>query len=286
MITFKKGMLPRDSDFYVTFDIDEEIVFSNMKWPQYPYLFNPYLWITEQHEVDEVCKKIDERTFIINILVKRITELEYTEKQLVELQAGTKNIYTITTIQDIVQHLFNNTKEKSDLNTLICFQSTTLKLTILYFLLHLYNKVVVQYSTINHHYLVTCEQFIGFDIFTEVKLNDLLTYKNAGVNFTIPIKSVIKDQLERYINSIVSKFNHYNEDVLQLRREQLLNQKRFSISVSKFLKQSLIESVNFAKQHSLPLSELYQHFDPTNCMIYRLNRFFPYISRVDHRFLL
>ena len=37
-----------------------------------------------------------------------------------------------------------------------------------------------------------------------------------------------------------------------------------------------------AKQLGLPLAELYLNFDEKNCMIYRLNRFFPFYKEIDN----
>lgn len=282
-LILKQENLPLDSYFKVTIDKVDDLMLTGYKWPKMKYVFDYSLPITQEYVVDGICKKVDNVYHVINIYLPPITKLQYGAKQLAKLAFLKKNRINKAgktcynpDLKQLV-HILLKIAPNND----YYFIYNSLPIKHLYLLNHLFKTIYFDYSLIDDCYHVYCKQFVKLDVVVEYQLQDIITYENTNFVFIKMQPSFnskllrLKNRLNHYFASLVERENIYLE-------ERIDNQKKFSISISKEVKRRLIEAVNLAKALSLPLSELYLNFDSNNCMIYRLNRFFPFLKDIDN----
>lgn len=283
-LILKSDSLPSDSYFTVKIEKGDDQFLTNYKWSKMQYLFDYSLPITQEYIPDGICKKVNDIYHIINIYLPPITKIQYGAKQLAQLAflkrfnitRATKTIYNNLSLKQLA-----DTVLKIAPNNDCYFIYTTLSVKHLYFLQHLFNTVYFDYNLIDNSYHVYCKQLLELDILTKYQVQDIVIYECKSIIFSITPSSFknkiakLKTQWNNYFSSTYERERLYLE-------EKIDNQKKFSISVSKEIKKRLIEAISLATALSLPLSELYRDLDTNNCMIYRLNRFFPFLKDIDN----
>ena len=291
-LILKKDDLISDRFFTVKIDDDkDDEILTKYCWPNMRYLFDNSLLITQEYKSDEICKKINEVYHIINIYLPPITKIQYGIKKLAQLAFLKKFNIKQKRNQHIIYNNLN-LKELADVLLKIRFNSdcyiiyNKLSIKHLYFLHHLFKIVYFDYNTIDDCYHVYCKKLIELDILTKYQLKDIVNYDCKSIIFS-NIYTSFKNKITKLKTIWDNYFNSIKERELVYLKENLDNQKKFSISISKEIKKRLIEGITFAMSLSLPLSELYLNLDINNCMIYRLNRFFPYLKDIDNnKFLI
>lgn len=295
-LILKRDILPSDSYFIVSIEKVNDPILTNYIWPKMQYLFDYSLPITQQYALDGICKKIDNIHHIINIYLPPITKIQYGAKLLAKLAFIKK--FNINREKEHEETYENKQKQAIlyynpdliDLAKILLkivpnddcyFIYDTLPINHLYFLHHLFETVYFDFNLIDKKYHVYCKQFLKLDVLTTFKINDIVTYECKYLIF-----DKITSSFKRKINKLNMQYDSFFTSIRIREKnyleERLDNQKKFSISISKEVKKRLIEAVNLATFLSLPLSELYLNFDKKNCMIYRLNRFFPFFKNVNN----
>lgn len=289
---FKKMSLPSDSNFIVVLrriikkDLSDNInLLSQNSYNKMSYLFDHSLLITQEYKTDDICKKIEDVHHIINIYLPPITKIQYSSKDIAQLfffkkfeLKRKKPYYNLTVIQ--LAEILLKIAPKSSVYLIY----ERVNIFYLYLLHHLFETVYFDYNIVDKNYHVYCEKIINLNLFDQYKLSDLITIEGCRISFSPEL--VLKSEFYNRVNKVQRYYREYyeymNKKVIQLEKERIINQKGFSISVSKEIKSSLIRGVRLAKQLDLPLAELYLNFDEKNCMIYRLNRFFPFYKEINN----
>lgn len=280
----KRDSLPSDSYFIVKIENVDDPILTNYNWPKMRYLFDYSLPITQEYKPDGICKKVDDIYHIINIYLPPITNIQYGAKQLANLMFLKK-----FNIKGAVETTYNNLDLKQIAKILLKMAPNNdfyivynnLPINYLYFLQHLFKTVYFDYSLIDDSYHVYCKQFLKPDVLTDFKMQDIVTYDCKSITF-----SKISSSFKSKITKLKKQYSEYFSSIQERERiyleEKVENQKKFSISISKEIKKRLIEAITIATSLSLPISELYLNLNKSNCMIYRLNRFFPFLKDVDN----
>lgn len=279
--------LPLNSYFTIKIEKTDDKYLTNYKWPKMKYLFDYSLPITQEYRTDDICKKINNIYQIINIYLPPITKIQYGSKQLAQIYFLKKINVKLSDIHDKIYNNLNLKQLakillKTEENNNCYFIYDVLSINHLYLLHHLFKKVYLDYIPIDNSYHVYCDGHLKFDLLIKYQINDIITYNCSSIIFN-NISSIFKNK----INKLKTKWNKYFLSIHETENIYLLekvdNYKKFSISISKEIKKRLIEGVKFAENLLLPLSELYLYLDKNNCMIYRLNRFFPLLKNIDNK---
>ena len=285
-LILKNDSLPSDSYFRVKIEKEDDQFLTNYKWPKMQYLFDYSLPITQEYTPDSICKKVDNIYHIINIYLPPITKIQYGTKQLAQLAFLKRfnikraddscTIYNNLNLKQLAEILLK-TAPNNDLYIIY----TNFSINHLYLLQHLFKIVYFDYNLIDNCYHVYCKQFLKLDILTKYQIQDIVTYDCKSITFNKNSPS-----FKSKITKLKTEWNNYFASIQEKERlcleDKVDNQKKFSISVSKEIKKRLIEAVSLATTLSLPLSELYRDLNSNNCMIYRLNRFFPFLKDVEN----
>lgn len=291
----KKMSLPSESDFLVVFNKDmKKNLLDNKNYTQLlsqesynkmSYLFDHSLSITQEYKTDDICKKIENVHHIINIYLPPITKIQYSSKDIAKLHffkkfklKKQKALNNLTIIQ--LFKLLLKIAPKSSIYLIY----KKLDISYLYLLHHLFETVYFDYSTIDNNYHIYCKNMITLNLFDQYKVSDLISVAGCKISFSpeLELNSGFCNRVNKVQQFYKGYYEYINKKVVELERERVINQKGFSISVSKEVKNSLIRGVRMVKQLGLPLAELYLNFDEKNCMIYRLNRFFPFYKEINN----
>lgn len=286
-LILKKESLPSDSYFIVNSEKDNNKNLRSYKFPKMKYLFDYSLPITQEYVEDDICKKNKEGIYhIINIYLPPVTKIQIGSKYLAQLiflkqfniilKDEVSPLYININLKKLAEILLS--KEKDDD---LYFITDVLPINYLYFLQHLFKILYFNYSIIDNKYHVYCKQLLDLDLLTFYQINDIIRYDCEYIHFNKKTNS-FKNKIDKLRN----KWNKYFTNICQKEKlylqERLENQKKFSIMISKEIKNRLIESIKISNILSLPLAELYHNLNTNNCMIYRLNRFFPFYKNIDN----
>ena len=246
------------------------------------HVFNEYLWITQDFcEDDLLVKKIHDTWHIINIVIKNMTEKQYSEEELAIIEfrnlIGDHEIVVNyeTEIIDIIPII-----QKS---CVVYFHWENLNINVLGLLGALYKSVSIHYSDIDHCFHIYVSEYCG-DIYDYFKLNDYITNFDKTNVIILGYNKLLK-KVKQWFLEIKMKYDDIKKRGIALNKIKK-SQKEFSIQVAKYIKNGMIKAYSFAKKNELELSKHFIEFNEKNCMIYRLNRFFTYDYKCDMNKLL